>query len=287
MIYYAHSNQSDKSQWQTVKTHLENTAGLTRDLSRGSILSDFAYLAALLHDIGKYSPAFQKRLEGAPAKVDHSTAGAKELESIFDQTNAVQKIIGTLLSYCISGHHGGLLDFGSDLDLESDGTLKARLKKQIEDYSPYKNEIDLPKLPGLIPIRPIHNHEGFSLAFFTRMVYSLLVDADFIETETFMQQALKPRGGYPDMETLWKTYEQFLSQFDHPSGPINEKRTAVLKSCLARAEEPAGLFTLTVPTGGGKTFISLAFALKHGVTHGMERIIYVIRHGSETFQKRG
>lgn len=144
MTYYAHSNELDKSKWQTVKDHLENTARLALSLGEDIGLSEFAYIAALLHDIGKYSLAFQNRLNGANIRIDHSTAGAQEVIKLFKK-DADQQLMGILLAYCISGHHSGLLDYGSVIDCETDGTLQARLKKKLPDYKYYAQEIDISK----------------------------------------------------------------------------------------------------------------------------------------------
>jgi CRISPR-associated endonuclease/helicase Cas3 len=279
--YYAHTKGLDKSNWQSVKEHLVNTANIALLSSSDTGLSEFAYIASLLHDIGKYSLAFQKKLNGAKIKVDHSTPGAKEIISLFKQTPK-QRLMSTMLAYCIAGHHGGLPDYGSLIDFDTDGTLQARLKREVERYDFYSQEIDVSKLtlPEYIPIKPITKDGGFSLAFFTRMVYSILVDADFVETETFMNSGMKPRGGYLDIAILYQKYIQFLKQFDSPKNKINQQRTQTLKDSLDKAAEKPGLFTLTVPTGGGKTFASLAFALKHAHIHDMKRIIYVIPYTS-------
>jgi len=281
MTYYAHSNKLGKQYWQTVREHLNNTANIARELGIDAGVAELAYVAAMLHDIGKYSDAFQRRLEGAGFKVDHSTAGAKEARQLF-QDDPVHQIMGTILAYCIAGHHSGLLNYGSPIDIETDGTLWARLKKEVEDYQIYKEEIKTEelRLPAYLPIRPITKDCGFSLAFFTRMVYSALVDADFLETEAFMNSEGKPRGGYDDVSVLKEKLDHSLDRFKNPDSPINQQRTETLKNCIAKATEKPGLFTLTVPTGGGKTLSSLAFALHHAALHGMKRIIYVIPYTS-------
>src|SRR5690606_38222399 len=161
-----------------------------------------------------------------------------------------------------------------------DGTLRARLEKSnLEDYSAYKSEIDPATLmlPDHLRIRPTKSCQGkslqgFSLSFLSRMVFSALVDADFQETETYMHGRAKPRGGYSSIEALCQTFNQFLQKFDQPMGEINKKRTETLKACVARASERPGFFSLTVPTGGGKTFASMGFALNHAVAHGLKRI---------------
>jgi CRISPR-associated endonuclease/helicase Cas3 len=281
MIYYAHTNEQDRTYWQSIKDHLFNTAQLALELGGDLRIANFAYIAAMLHDIGKYSQAFQNKLNGAKIKVDHSTAGAYEVRNLFNH-NSNEKAMATILAYCIAGHHGGLPDNGSIIDVETEGTLQARLKKKVENYADYVVDIDTSKLvlPNYLPIKPNKNYPGFSLAFFTRMVYSILVDADFQETETFMNNGKKPRGGYEEIGVLCNRFNQFISKFDNPQNPIDIQRTRTLKTCIARASAKPGLFSLTVPTGGGKTFSSLAFALNHAAIHGLKRVIYVIPYTS-------
>jgi CRISPR-associated endonuclease/helicase Cas3 len=278
MTFYAHTNELDKAKWQSIYDHLTNTAELALKSGGDSGLERFAYIAAMLHDIGKYSQAFQRKLDGAHIRVDHSTAGAKEVIQLFTE-NQNQKLMAKILAFCIAGHHGGLPDHGSRIDLETDGTLSARIeKRKIEDYSSYTQEIDRSKLvlPETVPIKPNRKNIGFSLAFFTRMVYSCVVDADFLETETFMNKVVKPRGGYEGIESLCEKLNLFLDKFQNPEQPINQKRTDTLNACVQKAAEGQGFYTLTVPTGGGKTHTSLAFALNHAVAHDLKRIIYVI-----------
>ena len=277
LTYYAHSREGvDKFKWQRLVDHLTNTADLAFELGRDAGVSELARVAGQLHDIGKYSQAFQRRLEGSKRRVDHATAGAREIVAIF-KTEPHNKF-AELLSYCIAGHHSGLPDFGSVIDVEDDATLLARReKKKIEDYSAYKAEIDATALsfkPRLI--KPINNHHGFSVSFLTRMVFSTLVDADWLETETYINGGKKPRGGYDSIEVLCQRFNQYLMKYDNPVGAINQKRTETLKACFEKSAEKQGVFTLTVPTGGGKTLASMAFALNHAVTHGLKRIIYVI-----------
>jgi len=281
-VFYAHSRDGvGKSEWQRLIDHLANTAKLAADLGRDAGVSELAGVAAWMHDIGKYSYAFQRRLEGAKQRVDHSTAGAKEIIQLFQSTP--QKPLAELLAYCIAGHHTGLPDGGSPIDVGETGTLQARLKTKLEDYSACQTEIDLAKLqlPQRLAIRPIKGHQGrqlfgFSTAFLTRMVYSALVDADFQDTETYYQNEARPRGGHESVGALRQKFNLYLEQLDQPQSDLNRKRTVTLRACLEKASERPGFFTLTVPTGGGKTLSSMAFALNHAVQHGLKRVIYVI-----------
>ncbi|MBI2334006.1 MAG: CRISPR-associated helicase Cas3' [Chloroflexi bacterium] len=286
--YYAHSRKGeDKSNWQLLKDHLTNTANLAAGFGADAGISELARVAALMHDLGKYSKAFQKRLEGSGRKVDHATAGARTVMEVFNKTE-LDRSLATMLAYCIAGHHTGLPDYGSSIDVDGDGTLTARLdpaKKKLEDFSVYKMEINTASL-ALKP-RPVKtSNQSFSLAFMTRMLYSALVDADFQETEAFMQGE-KARGEYSSIEELCETFNTAIQKFDNPQGEINRKRTETLKACKDKANLEQGFFTLTIPTGGGKTLASMAFALNHAKRHGLKRVIYVIPFTSIIEQNAG
>ena len=280
--YYAHSKPDlDESEWQLLIDHLRETAELAFELGADAGVSELAKTAGMLHDLGKYSKEFQARLRGSNRRVDHATAGAKEIMKLFPNNPFAE-----VLSYCIAGHHTGLPDYGSMADTAENGTLLARReKKELKNYDAYKTEID----PKLLTFSPRHlkparfrteekekAYTGFSVAFLTRMVFSTLVDADWLETERYMQDEEKPRGQHADISTLAEQFNRFLQRFDNPQNDLNRKRTETLKHCLALADHEPGFFTLTVPTGGGKTYASMAFALNHAIKHGLKRIIYVI-----------
>lgn len=277
--FYAHSGRNaDKSDWQTLQDHLQVVANLAKHNARYFGAQELAYLAGLLHDLGKYTPEFQARLEGSPRKVDHATAGAKIAGEILPEPWF--KLIG----YAIAGHHAGLANGINEGDGRS--TLEARLKQAFGplDNKVWKDELTLPEVnqlsPKLIPSPDVSVH-GFQYAFLIRMIFSCLVDADFIDTDKFYKQLegkLWLRGQYPDLPALKKVFDRFLEDKTKNSKPtkVNQLRLEILNTARQRAKLPPGLFTLTVPTGGGKTFSSMAFALDHAILHGMRRVIYVI-----------
>lgn len=282
-LFYAHHvPDAEQDQWQLLSEHLQNVARYAEQLGSDAGVSQFASIAGFFHDLGKYSNEFQKRIRGHKKKVDHATAGAKEIINLFPEHP-----LALLIAYCICGHHSGLLDYGDESDLPGDGTLKARLKTDVCDYSAYKSEVDVSALAlpqrlnirplrlSVLPNKPPKDCFGFSLSFLTRMIYSALVDADFQETEEFMQ-GKKPRGGHEDIPTLCDKLNAHLRQFENPTSNINHKRTETLKACVENATQQPGFFKLTVPTGGGKTLASMAFAINHAKAHGLKRIIYVI-----------
>jgi CRISPR-associated endonuclease/helicase Cas3 len=290
MMYYGHSRKDKpKSEWQLLIDHLSNTANLAEKFGADAGISELARTAALLHDIGKYSKEFQKRLDGAGQKIDHATAGAKEIRKLFNKDQN-QKYFAEILAYCIAGHHTGLPDYGDSTDVDGTGTLLARVeKKPLKDYSAYKTEIDTNALtlPARVKLRPDKKQPGFSFAFLTRMIFSALVDADFQETQTYMKDDLIPRGEHESIEQLCKRFNAYLRKFDNPESEINKRRTETLTACIEQADSKQGFFKLTVPTGGGKTEASMAFALNHAIKHGLKRVIYVIPFTSIIEQNAG
>ncbi|KJS83821.1 MAG: hypothetical protein JM58_11860 [Peptococcaceae bacterium BICA1-8] len=276
MMYIAHKREND-SKTQSIKKHLECTANKAKDFGNSFDNGDYAYICGLLHDIGKYSTDFQNKIiNSSNARVDHSTAGAIEINRKVD-------LFGKLLAYCIAGHHGGLPDGGNKSDTATEVTLNGRLKraKQLPDYSYFEKEINIVDfLSGKVPnIRPL-NKGGFSLSFYIRMIYSCLVDSDFLDTELFMSINKVDRSVNYDYKLFNKKLNRYIAKFKNKEREINKKRAEILNDCIEKSTNEKGLFTLTVPTGGGKTISSLAFAINHVLEHGMDRIIYVIPYTS-------
>lgn len=266
--YLAHIAQNGTK--QAVLEHLNQTAELCSRFAAAFGAEDQGKLAGLAHDLGKYSPAFQRRIRGSPEQVDHSTAGAWECArrgQIF-------------AAFAVAGHHSGLPDGGGRGDTPGQSTFFGRMnwagQGGPEPYDAWTKELTLPQVPA--PEGVSTQAEGM---FFTRMLYSCLVDADFLDTEAFMAQAPVPRGGGEPVGVLEKKLLHHISGWFPPKNSLNEQRCGILNRCLEQgeAQEP-GLFTLTVPTGGGKTVASLAFALRHARAHGLDRVIYVIPYTS-------
>lgn len=253
-------HKSDDGRLQPLLDHLENTALLTEQFADEFGAGEYAYRLGLAHDIGKYSKAFQKRITENGPKVDHSTAGAKVL---FRQQMMAAAI-------CAAGHHTGLPDFGASGDPPEAYTFCGRMKRKVQDFFAFQNEVAL--IPLMDPCLP----GSFELSFFIRMLFSALVDADFLDTERFMSNYSVERGGYDDIPTLLEALERYIEPWWNPSNALNAKRSEILKNCMEAAKGNKGLYSLTVPTGGGKTVSSLAFALRHAKEYGLRRVIYVI-----------
>ncbi len=289
--YHAHSAENlPESQWQTLSGHLVQVGEMAAGFAAVFGAQEIACYTGELHDLGKYTPEFAARLRGGKS-VDHATAGAK---IAVDRWGAA----GKLMAFCIAGHHAGLAN--GDGEGNNRRTLAQRLAlsfgTDIPDLDPvWQQEIALPaKLPAP-PLKADAHHKWFSYAFFTRMLYSCLVDADFLDTEAFyasVENKAVQRGGHPDLNALQQRFNTFIESFRQPEeqahateaeqrrAALNRLRSNILDHAVAQAGEPPGLFTLTVPTGGGKTFTSMAFALEHAKRHvkryGMRRVIYVI-----------
>lgn len=267
MEYLAHIAQDKRE--QTVLEHLNGTAKLCAEFAATFGAEEQGRLAGLAHDLGKYSDAFQRRIRGSAEQVDHANAGAAECCKL-EQSSA---------AFAVAGHHGGLPDGGAKGDYYEDRTFCGRMKKaalgKLEPYNSWQQEIQLPAVP-----RPVFS-DPLEEMFFARMLYSCLVDGDFLDTETFMSGEERERGGGEQIEVLEERLLSYVSSWFPPKNKLNQERCAVLQRCLEQGvvQEP-GMFTLTIPTGGGKTVASLAFALRHARARGLRRVIYVIPYTS-------
>jgi CRISPR-associated endonuclease/helicase Cas3 len=273
--FYAHSLEAEsEDRWQLLRDHLRAVGVLAASKASHFNAADMAECAGLLHDLGKYCDEFQERLRGAKTRVDHATWGAKI---------AVEKYgrLGRLLAYAIAGHHAGLANGGHEPECRLTSladrlgrTLDTQLDEAWQEEVALQNELAIPALT----ITPGQN--AFQLAFFGRMIYSCLVDADFLDTEAFYSSAegrLPRDTDFPSISELQKTLSSYLAQprFQNLDG-VNKVRAHILKEVRGAAAQEPGLFSLNVPTGGGKTLTSLAFALDHAVKHGLRRVILVI-----------
>lgn len=269
--YLAHISEDGMRQ-QLLLDHLQGTKELAGRYAGVFGYQDWGECCGLLHDIGKYSMRFQERLWGSSVKVDHSTAGAQ----VCNEKGGFYQAIG----YCIAGHHAGLPDMGGSSD--TDGSYKGRMKKKLEDYQDYQKEVTIPLLKTSLFSEKDSKTPGFTMSFFIRMLYSCLVDADYLDTECFMKNGEQERDAGETMPRLWEKLKQYVSGWlqNEEVNTVNGRRTEILKSCIEKGKEERGLFLLTVPTGGGKTIASMAFALQHAVRHDMKHIVYVIPYTS-------
>jgi CRISPR-associated endonuclease/helicase Cas3 len=280
---YAHSLPGRPiAEWERLADHLKAVGEQAAAFASVFGWASVARVAGLLHDIGKCSDEFLAYIKRSAAGEeglrgpDHSTAGARVAEEKYP----VQ--IGRFLSHIIAGHHAGLSDWEN---------LERRLSAdyRIARYDGWDKAI--PPLPvGIAPTVRFREHAeaGFTRAFLIRILFSCLVDADFLETERFYTKAkgeTTERGGHIELETLRDRLRAYMAGMTGEAakknpGKLNTLRAEVLKHAVEKAASKPGMFTLTVPTGGGKTLASLSFALEHAVRHGLCRVVYVIPYTS-------
>jgi CRISPR-associated endonuclease/helicase Cas3 len=279
--HYAHSTDDEsRSDWQVLCEHLNDTAKRAEQFGSRLGIAKAARLAGLLHDLGKYNANFQARLAGAKERVDHSTAGAAIIRRL---GKGDDKIVAELIAYAIAGHHAGLPDKHGP----SSSTVEQRVKAFSEDtLDPAWMKEITPDPTGLLPGFCWRGDEkarlAFQVGFLGRMIFSCLVDADFKDTEQFYARI---DGRIIDREWprlqdillgLIDRFDNYMSQKRTTKTSLNRLRSEILDHVRSRAGDSPGLFTMTVPTGGGKTLASLGFALDHAKMHGHERIIYAI-----------
>lgn len=277
-VAYAHSVDGlEPAAWETLPDHL--LAVQRAAAARGRIfgLEGLAGVAGLLHDLGKASPEFQAYIRGdAASGGDHSAAGAVAAQGLWPG-------VAPLIAPVIAGHHAGLAD-GRDL-----ADRLQRWRAACGDPGRWLGL--LPALPAREALAPTRSFRpspaaGFHWQFLIRMLFSCLVDADSAETERFVVTArgetVPRRVNAPSLSELRTRLDRFLGELagSAPDTAVNRLRAEVLAQARAKAVLEPGLFTLTVPTGGGKTLASLAFALDHALRHGLRRIIYVIPYTS-------
>ncbi len=292
-IYYAHSLPGQPPEkWETMQQHESAVAKRCAMFLKRihPSLDPWGNLLGRWHDLGKYSSEFQTYLftanqildqlndvhtAEATGKVDHSTAAAQFAEETFGN-------IGRLLSYCFAGHHAGLPDW--DDGIGQSGLLH-RLQKKIP---PWKTNAAADVLSFIFPGRPNfqtlekneHDIAAFRVAFWIRMIFSALVDADFLATEAFMSpDRLKDRTRRIEpISELANCLEQSIEriQMQSQDTDVNRIRKSVSEVCLTRSQLPPGAFSLCVPTGGGKTLASLRFALNHAIKNNLDRVIVAV-----------
>jgi len=268
---FAHSTKnSSQDDWEMLLEHLEGVADLSGKNSSEFAARDWGIATGLLHDLGKSKPGFQAYLRGERGSDPHSGEGARYAQEYLAGA-------GKLLAYCIAGHHAGLPNGLAPVTGKPATPLQERLQKV--ELLDLPDGIALPILKPPAPLgRPLAN-PNFSLHFFTRMLFSALVDADFLETEKFYDKVdgrKTDRGWTGSLVGLERALNSHLSEFGPPEGGVNKLRAQILTHAREQATKTPGLFSLTVPTGGGKTLTSLAFALDHARKHGLKRVVYVI-----------
>ncbi len=274
---FAHTPNAD-GKWHDLGDHLSAVAAKAEKFAEGFSAGELAVVAGLLHDLGKFHPQFQEYLllcneraikgERPPkSKTPHSVCGAAYAASL-----------NNVLALPILGHHGGLPDLSA---------LKSRM--QSEDTKRLMEKV-IPKANAFLQSRSLSLYmpewlsDPLSCEMFMRMLFSALVDADWLDTESHFDsgKSLKRRSASSPQE-LWEIFDAKQRSFMQTTGNdslVNSIRREIYDSCISSADGPQGVYRLTVPTGGGKTRSGMAFALRHAVKHGLDRVIFAIPYTS-------
>lgn len=287
----AHIKKNSDDSWaepHLLTDHLVSTAKLASRFAEEFKNSDWAELIGLLHDLGKYHPDWQKyirketgyfdedaHIEGHAGRPNHSAAGAIFLFEKFNNSPMAK-----VLAYAIAGHHTGLPDYIPQLTqriFNENGKLITEDLDKIKSIEETKQFLEKPTPKSNPPFFNNNNVDNEQIHLWIRMLFSCLVDADFLDTEKYMDE--KERGGYLSIEELKMKFDEFMNQ-KKPDSELNKKRNEILNQCREKANLEPGFFSLTVPTGGGKTLSSIAFALEHAIKHKKKRIIVAIPYTS-------
>ncbi|WP_199244163.1 CRISPR-associated helicase Cas3' [Caedibacter taeniospiralis] len=317
--FIAHKRKID-GECQFLHTHLYEVGEIASTFSSKMGAENAGRLLGLLHDFGKYSQEFQRYIKsatgeinpdeddyvdakGMKGKVDHSTAGAHLVWQKLKRIGGAGQgeLCGQMLALCIASHHSGLIDcFGiDDKPVFSDRMSKADEKVNLDECRQVAEKEILDKIEQIANVELVKglfdklkefvNFEKpsmidyFNLGFFTRFLFSCLIDADRLNSAEFEDPVrLKERlgkSGSINWDVAIGRLENYLSGLS-VRNYVDELRREISDNCKSNAYKSQGLYTLTVPTGGGKTYASLRYALHHAQHHGLERIIYVIPYTS-------
>ncbi|GGK34735.1 CRISPR-associated helicase/endonuclease Cas3 [Caldalkalibacillus thermarum] len=291
--FHAHTPSEEGRQWHDLNEHLLNVARLARDFAVPFHGEEVAYLCGLLHDLGKFHHLFQeylkKQAKGENGKsVPHAIWGAAVVYQIYWRKMRHPEL-WMLFALPIAGHHSGLHSSAS-LSL----TLEERIEKQqsyfleiLQNAEPFLREVVFPHMQKEWKMPSLTETER---EMWIRMVFSALVDADYLDTEQHFQPTLaQVRRREISVEDLWNRLasdqQQLIDKADNTL--VNRVRRQVYEACVQSAARPQGVFRLTVPTGGGKTRSGLAFALKHAAEHQLDRVIVAIPYTSIIEQTAG
>ncbi|MGQ9370073.1 CRISPR-associated endonuclease Cas3'' [Azospirillum sp. ST 5-10] len=276
---YAHSAPGrDEGAWEPLSDHLRAVGDRAAGFAARVGCPETVRAMGRLHDLGKALPAFQAYIRGKGTSPDHSTAGAALAMALYGHP------LGKLLAFGIAGHHAGLAN-GSRA-----GAGATPLKERLKGCAPPRPPagIDLPPADAVLAELGARRRDPdaapLAASLLGRMLFSCLVDADFLETERYylgLDGQTPDRGSVVGLaevrDRLAAHMTEKADKLEKPLSPVNALRGRVLDTVMERAALPPGLFSLTVPTGGGKTLASLAFALEHAHHHpGFRRVIHVI-----------
>lgn len=263
---------------QSNEDHCLGVAELARKFASEFGMGDFGYIMGKLHDKGKEKPEFQNYIRFENGLTDHRkyTQEGKTHAYVGGlMAKEFGQMVAPLIENPIMGHHRGLYDY-PDLETEKQKRIPSEVTQEQIPKPTFPSWFN----PQILQEKDVHNIE--------RILFSCLVDADFLDTEQFMQpRQASMRGGKATLAELLPLLNGYLDSFGEPKTEVNIIRNEVQKVCRERAHDTPGFYSLTVPTGGGKTLSSLVWAINHAVQHGKRRIIIAIPYTSIIVQTAG
>lgn len=293
-------SKNDTGQTELLVDHLSETARYAVNFGRDLNIAEEALYTALLHDLGKYG-IFQDKMYGKRRHADHWTFGAHQAFNLKNISNDKKIPLNVFAAaFAIQGHHTGLGTFGKGFCtdcLKNNLTLLPGLElsqpDSEDDFRRFLKSMPIDPQSIIIPEenictfkRIISLNEHAPIMADLRMLYSILVDADFLATEGHFRavegEKYYHRTSAPSLNPelclnlLLKRIEELRENTTGASKEVRQMRSDLLNWCLNAADNDIGNFTLTAPTGSGKTLAMLAFALKHAIKHHLDRIIVVI-----------
>lgn len=281
MTYKAHFDK-EEGRIQTVKEHSEAVASLCEGFAVDN-LKGVAYAVGLLHDIGKYQPSFQRRMDGENIRVEHSGCGAQAAAEQYGSDGS-GKALALMMEYCIAGHHGGIPDGGGKACVMQEGTLSNRMERKFEDFDAWKGELALPELDAQAFLRYLEEDCGGDnvlrlerFSYLTRYLYSCLVDADSLDTAEFCRTRTE-RMLKADFEACLDKVNKRLGELSssHCETELQRARSRLQAQVFQHAGQDAEIYLMNLPTGSGKTLASVKLALERAIKGKKRRIIYVI-----------
>jgi len=296
-VYYAHTDPAGLSieqggRWQRLDDHLRGTAELARQFAEAFGAGDWGDMAGLLHDLGKYADQFQRRLRN-PSKEngrDHSTSGTAAILECY-------KHLGEKAALAVEGHHIGLQtirrcykdwlrEIQTNLSIieKANTYTDANFKLLLDRFQ--NDSLQFPVIRNGFKENILHNENTAAAAMLdVRMFFSTLVDADFLNTEAHFNGddktplKYRPEGPALDAGVCIKRLKEYMNNLrlkNASSEGVQNLRDSLFTSCKKSADNPLGVFTLSAPTGTGKTLSMLAFALHHAKKHCLRRIVLVM-----------
>ncbi|GKV56198.1 CRISPR-associated helicase/endonuclease Cas3 [Sporosarcina sp. NCCP-2222] len=294
----AHIRNADHVE-QSVQQHLEEVACLARQYGSPANVGALAELAGFLHDMGKFTQHFSVYLKNAVLeqkvatdRIDHSTAGAKYLFDKYYNQDPLLNLVVETVGMAVLSHHSGMQNF-VQLDTKPSDYIRRVTNEALPYYDEVVRNFELhtgnkekvvellkeakDEMEQFLKIVQMQGNLNTSLSLLQKLVFSCIIDADRTNTRCFEEGEDNPLACYQLLfKKAYKTLMETVEKWEESHHPLNQLRNRMSKNCDVAADEKSAIRTLSIPTGGGKTYASLRYALKHAIRHKKSRIIYIV-----------